>query len=448
MSIFKAYDIRGLVPDELDEKLAEQIGIAFTNILQEETNKTALTLLTARDMRPSGHRLIDALHAGITKAGADVIDINMTTTPMFYYAVGFKNIDGGLVCTASHNPAQYNGFKLVRKQSVPVSADTGIKEIEKRIREKRFRLADKTGTIREETIYAAYAKKILSLAENTDKKLKVAIDAGNGMAGLYIDLFVELGFEIIPLFFRQDGTFPNHEANPLKHETLTTLQKVAKTEKTDFSVAFDGDADRAIFLDETGKIIPADFITALISTKILEKNKGAVIIYDVRSSRIVKETIEQLGGIAIRERVGHSFIKARMRKENSIFGGELSGHYYFETMYTTDNALLACVNVANILRRRNEPLSQLIEPFKKYRQSGEINFRVEDKKTMMQKLADAFSSGEIDWVDGVTVQFDSWWFNVRPSNTEPLLRLNLEASTDAELSERLNELKRILGNPI
>ncbi|MCD4658124.1 MAG: phosphomannomutase/phosphoglucomutase, partial [Planctomycetes bacterium] len=312
MSIYKAYDIRGIVPDELNDHLAEKIGIGFANFMQEEAGKEDRNIVTANCMRGSGKGLLSSLHAGMLKAGANIIHIGLSSTPMFYFAAGFLGVDGGIACTASHNPSQYNGFKMVRAGNRPVSEDSGIREIEKRVADLKFRFGQEQGDIRYSKIFSEYEQKLLGFAKNTDKKLRVAADAANGMAGTYKPILDKLGFELTSMFFEPDGTFPNHEANPLKIENLSAIQAVMLGKQYDFGVAFDGDADRAMFLDESGQVVPADIMTALISQTVLKEHAGSAIVYDVRSSRIVPELVKNLGGTPVRDKVGHSFIKETM----------------------------------------------------------------------------------------------------------------------------------------
>ncbi len=445
MSIYKAYDIRGIVPDELNDRLAEKIGIVFANLMQEEAGKQDVSIVTANDMRDSGIGLLNALHAGMLKAGANIVHIGLSSTPMFYFAAGFLGVDGGIACTASHNPSKYNGFKMVRAGSRPVSEDSGIREIEKRVAERRFRFGQEQGKIKYLKIFDEYEQKLLSFAQNTDKILRVAVDAANGMAGTYKPILDKLGFDLMPMFFELDGAFPNHEANPLKIENLRAIQTEMHENQYNFGVAFDGDADRVMFLDELGEVIPADIMTALISQTVLMEHAGSAIVYDVRSSRIVPELVKILGGTPVREKVGHSFIKETMRKCGSWFSGEFSGHFYWREMYVSDNALLTVIYVANILRESGKNLSELVKPLKKYFHSGELNFRIENKDEMMEKLAEHFNDGNVNRIDGVSVSYPSWWFNVRPSNTEPYLRLTVEAETSEELSEKLLIIKNILS---
>jgi phosphomannomutase len=441
MSIFKAYDIRGTYPDQIDEDAARAIGRAFVKFLG------CARIVVTHDMRTMAPDIRDAFAKGAASMGADVIDGGLASTPMNYFAIGSYGFDAGVQITASHNPAGYIGFKMSRAEAVPISADTGIRDIERMVQD-GVEPGDRTGEITPlEGLRDAYREHVLSFAGEV-KPLRVAIDCANGMGGLEVPLvFPSLPCEVLPLYFELDGTFPNHEANPLKISTLRDLQDLVRREGADLGVAFDGDADRAVFLDEAGEVVTPDLITALVAEEFLRERKGPVI-YDVRSSRVVPERIRELGGTPIRERVGHSFMKARMRKEDAVFAGEYSGHYYFRENYCADSAILATMKVLTILSREGRPFSELVAPLRKYRASGEVNFEVEDKQAKMEELAATFADGAIDWLDGITVSYPRWWFNVRPSNTEPLLRLNLEAETPALFEESYARVLRQLGRPV
>jgi phosphomannomutase len=356
--------------------------------------------------------------------------------------------------TASHNPAQYNGIKMCRTNASPIGLESGLAEIRDRALAAGTEPSTGRGSITEHDVLDAYAAHLLSLAPVQGRRLqpplKVAVDAGNGMAGHTAPaVFGRLGdtVELVPLYFELDGTFPHHEANPLKEENLHDLMHAVKEHHADLGVAFDGDADRAAFVDEHGVPVGSDLMTALIGGELLEREPGKAVLYDLRSSRAVHEYIEEKGGIPVRERVGHSFMKATLRKRDGIFGGELAGHYYFRDHYYADCSLMAVVEVLNMLRKRGQPLSMLVNPLKRYAKSPEINFVVEDKDGMIRQLAERFSDAEIDYLDGITLRYKTWWANVRPSNTEPFLRLVLEASTHDELEKRKHLLFGMLGEP-
>jgi phosphomannomutase len=446
--IFKAYDVRGIYPAQINEDIARQIGNAFQHVLDAEDRALGNTVVVSRDMRSHSEGLEKALIEGITSAGLDVQEIGLATTPMNYFAIGDKRAAGGAQTTASHNPAEYNGFKFSRHGARPVSGDHGIALLEEKVKSGDLPRADKPGQVSQGEIFEDYRKHILSFLKNPEaKRLKVVVDAANGMSTIYKPILEELNIDLIPLYFELDGTFPNHEANPLKEENLHDLMHAVKEHHADLGVSFDGDADRAAFVDEHGMPVGSDLMTALIGGELLEREPGKAVLYDLRSSRAVHEYIEEKGGIPVRERVGHSFMKATLRKRDGIFGGELAGHYYFRDHYHADCALLAVVEVLNMLRKRDQPLSMLVNPLKRYAKSPEINFVVEDKDGMIRQLAERFSDAEIDYLDGITFRYKTWWANVRPSNTEPFLRLVMEASTHDELEKRKHVLFGMLGEP-
>jgi phosphomannomutase len=448
--IFKAYDVRGIYPTEIDEEMARQIGLAFQHVLDDDDRSAGNTVIVSRDMRPHSEPLSRALCEGLQSGGLDVIDIGMATTPMNYFAVGHLKAAGGVQVTASHNPARYNGLKFSKRDAQPVSGDHGIALMERKIAENDLPMAATPGTLESGTIIEAYGPHVLSFLERpTDARpLKVVVDTANGMGAVYRDLLEQTGIELIPLYFELDGSFPNHEANPLKLENLVDLANLVRSSGADLGVSFDGDADRAAFVDEKGEPVGSDLMTALIGGELLSHEPGKHVLYDLRSSRAVDEYIRESGGIPVRERVGHSFMKATLRANQGIFGGELAGHYYFRDNYNADCALLAVVEVLNLLWGTGKSLSELITPLDRYAKSPEINFQVEDKQGKIEMLAERFSDAEIDYLDGITVQYADWWFNVRPSNTEPYLRLVLEAADAAMLAARREELEGLLGSPV
>lgn len=449
MSIFKAYDIRGLVPDELDADLARRIGRAFVTLLD------AKRLVVGRDMRTHSPQIAGAVIEGMRDGGADVLDIGLASTPMTYYAIGSQPCDGGLCVTASHNPGRYNGMKLCREGARPISGATGIADLERMCAEAPPPPVEPRGSVERLDLLDAYADHVASFA-HLEGPVHVAIDAANGMAGYTLPAILERLPEVRSerLYFEPDGTFPNHEANPIKEENLDPVRQLVRTSGAQFGVGFDGDADRCCFVDETGRTVPADLMTALLAREILKRHPGAPIVYDLRSSWAVKEAITEGGGVPIRERVGHSFIKATMRERGAVFGGELSGHFYFAENFTTDSGVLALVSTLNLISKGGPSLSERAADLRRYHATGEINFRVEDKEGAIERLAREFADGRQDRLDGITVEYgdlgdpDWWWFNVRASNTEPLLRLNLEAAT-AELRDRGRErLVALLGKPL
>ncbi len=424
--IFKAYDIRGLFGSTLTESIATDIGRAFVDFLG------ARTVVVGRDMRTHSPAMFDALARGITQQGATVIDVGLCSTPMCYFANGTLGADGSIMITASHNPGEWNGMKMCRESAIPISGPTGIETIEALVQAGNFKPAAATpGSITQHDIAPAYAAHIKSRARFA-RPLRIAVDYANAMgivearalAGLYAEeaLFGEL-----------DGSFPNHEANPLDHETLEPLQHLVRTHGPfDFGIAFDGDADRVGFVDERGDIVPMDLITALIAQTMLKTEAGR-IFYDLRSSKAVKEAIEEAGGEALMSSVGHAFIKRQMRDANALFAGELSGHYYFRENFFAESSALAVIAIGNLVSASAQPLSALIAPLRRYAPSGEINSTVSDVESVFLALRAAFADARFTELDGLTVEYPDWWFNVRASNTEPLVRLNLEAADEASM---------------
>jgi phosphomannomutase len=440
--IFKAYDIRGSYPDELDETMARKIGAAFVRLLN------AQRIVIGRDMRLSASALAKAFIEGAASSGATVTDIGMVTTPLLYYAIIAGRFDGGAMVTASHLPGGMNGVKLCREEAIPLSGDHGLPELERLVYEKPpvQKSHTSTGFYEELDIVDGYIDKLSNFVHNP-KPLKIVVDAGNGMAGPEVfGLFKRFPvWTLIPLYMEPDGKFPHHIANPLLPAATRDLQAMVIQEKADFGVAFDGDADRCGFIDEKGKRIPEDLVTALIAEFLLAKEPGATILYDLRSSRIVPETITRLGGKAVRTRVGHAFIKAKMREENALFAGELSGHYYYRDMGFTDNALFTMIQMLNFLSLKKTPLSDLMHPLQTYYATGEINIKVKDKEAVFAALEANYNDAQQDHLDGLTIVYDTWWFNLRASNTEPLMRLNLEADDSTTKEERKHEVLNIVG---
>jgi len=446
--IFKAYDIRGTYPDQLDETTGFYVGYFFKDLLDEDDLALGPVVVVSRDMRSHSVPLSQAVKNGLRARGMAVIDIGIADTPQNYFATGFLEASGGIQITASHNPAVYNGFKMSRRDAFPISYETGIDRLEALIAATEVP-TDLEPKADEEVrdVFADYTEHILGDLVDTEPRLKLAADAANGMGTLYQPILEHLNLDVTPLYFELDGTFPNHEANPLKQENLVDVENAVKEHGCDFGVSFDGDADRAIIIDEKGNSISADIITGLLAPRFLRDEPGAVIVYDLRSSWSTKEAIEEAGGKALRERVGHSFIKATMREHDSPFGGELAGHFYYRRNYTADSSIGTVIEVLNHMRETGKPLSELVAPLKRYFATGEINFKVEDKDGMIRQLAEVFSDGEIDYLDGITVQFEDWWFNVRPSNTEPYLRMVLEARTLEMMDAKREVLLGYLGTP-
>lgn len=448
MGIFKAYDIRGLYPQELDAALARRIGQAFARLLE------ARRLVVGRDMRTHSPELAQAVGAGMQDAGCDVLDIGLASTPMAYWAIGAHDVDGGLNVTASHNPGQYNGMKLCGRGATPISAANGILDIERACKSKAPPPVEARGRVERREWLADYAQHVARFADLA-RPVELAIDAANGMAAYTLPSILER----VPraraecLFMELDGTFPNHEANPLKEENLVPVQELVRAQGAELGVSFDGDADRCCFVDESGRTVPADLMTALLARDLLARNPGAAVVYDLRSSWVVKEEIERAGGNALRDRVGHSFIKATMRKHGALFGGELSGHFYFRENFTCDSGVIAMLSALNLLSRRPQKLSELARDLRRYHATGEINFHVPDKARAIATLRETFADGRQDELDGITVEYgdlaadDWWWFNVRASNTEPLLRLNLEARKARTRDRRRDQLVALLGEP-
>ncbi len=445
--VFKAYDIRGLYPGEVDERLGFEVGYNFRTILEEEDLACGERVVVSHDMRPSSPKLAAALCDGLRTSGLGVVHIGLATTPMNYFAIGHLGTSGGIQVTASHNPAAYNGFKMSRRTAIPVSSETGIGALEARIREGGPHDAEPRAGIEHADIFAAYTGHVLGFVRRRTPRLKVAVDVANGMATLYRGLLESLDIDLVPLFFGLDGSFPNHEANPLKPENMRDLQRAVREHGCSLGVAFDGDADRAIFVDDGGAIVGADLVTALLAGQILERFPGAPIVYDVRSSWATREAIEAAGGVPVRERVGHSFMKATMRRLDSPFGGELAGHFYYKENYFADSSLITTIEVLNLLRRSGASMSALLQPLRRYAGTGEVNFHVEDKDGMIRRIGEIFGDGRMDTIDGITVEYDDWWFNVRPSNTEPLLRLVMEARDAGTLARARERVLAVLGTP-
>ena len=433
--IFKAYDIRGIYPTDINADIAYAIGRAYI------TFTGAKKVVIGRDMRPHSQQIFDGLSRGITDQGADVIDLGLSSTPQSYFANGTLKADGSVMITASHNPGEWNGMKLCRAGAVPISGATGIMDIQQIVEKRAWGEVSEKGSVSAYDIKAEYAAFLRSFAK-LDRKLKVVIDYANAM-GLYEIAGITDLFDIVPLYDTLDGTFPNHEANPLQTDTLDAIRAKVKETGADFGAAFDGDADRCGFIDDRGEIIPMDLFTALIAQDILSRGP-ATILYDLRSSRAVKECIEANGGRAIQCRVGHAFIKNQMREYDAVFAGELSGHYYFKQNFTAESQGLAMIMLANLICAKNVPVSGLVAPLRKYFSSGEINSKVADVVPVLETLRKKYADGHLFELDGISCEYPEWWFNVRASNTEPLLRLIVEADTAELMAEKRDELLKII----
>ena len=427
-SVIKSYDIRGLVGSEITEEFCRDIGIAFANLVSSKE------IVVGYDMRPSSEKLVASFSAGVRATGTNVVNIGLAATDQLYFATGKLNIPGAMF-TASHNPAQYHGIKLARAGAKPIGSESGLAEIRKALIDNNLPTSSTHGVERKIELLEEYGAHLRSLVDCSDiRRLKVVIDAGNGMAGHTVPRVLgPLNLTIVPMYFELDGTFPNHEANPLDSSTLKDLQHRVVSEGADVGLAFDGDADRCFLVDESGDLVAPSLLTALIAESELAKAPGSTIIYSLISSRIVPEVIKQWGGVASRSKVGHSNIKAQMAETGAIFGGEHSGHFYFRDFWNADSGMLAALYALAALGHSTDStlFSEIIGKYRKYSGSGEINSKVSDVIASMNRVENHFSGeGEVDRLDGLTISSGRWWLNVRPSNTEPLLRLNVEADND------------------
>ena len=439
-SLFKAYDIRGIAPEELTSDIAYRIGRALVVYLEADN------VCVGRDMRVSGPLLTSALIEGIRDQGADVTDIGLISTDGLYFAVGKYGFPAGVMVTASHNPAEYNGFKLCREEARPLSMDQGIGEIRDLVITNAFSDPGRRGDLIERDVTEEFVEHALSMIDlSVIRPYTVAVDAGNGMAGKIVPpVFERLPCTLIPLYFELDGTFPNHEANPIEPENIKDLQATVLTKGADIGIAFDGDADRMFIIDDRGQFVSGDMVTAMVAKAMLEKHPGAPIVYNLICSRTVPEVIEAAGGVPVRSRVGHSFIKALMREHDAIFGGEHSGHFYFRDNWYADSGLIAFLTMLELLSREGTSLSRYLGPLDTRYRSGEVNTEVADIPGTIERVRAAFSDGEIDKLDGMTIEYPTWWFNLRASNTQPLLRLNVEADDPEELRLRLNDVLEVV----
>jgi phosphomannomutase len=441
--VFKAYDVRGVYPTELDEEGAYAVGRAYVE--QFEPRRIAV----GRDMRLSSPAMARATIEGAAEGGADIVDIGLVGTEMLYFAVGELGLDGGIAVTASHNPKEYTGMKIVRRGALPVGGDSGLAEI----RERAVAGFDTSPSLRQEQVsehdvWPGYVQRVLSFIDiGIIRPLRVVIDAANGMAGAMLPPVLErLPIDARPYFFEPDGTFPNHEPNPLLPENRELIVAKVLEEGAELGVAFDGDADRCFFVDDTGEFVPGDFVTALLAESILEKEPGGKIIYDVRASWAVPETIERAGGVPLVNRVGHAFIKHRMREEGALFGGEVSGHYYFRDFCQADSGVIPFLLMLELISRRGRALSEVLRPYReRYFLTGELNTPVADVALKLHELKERFAdSGRVSHLDGISIEADDWHMNVRPSNTEPLLRLNLEARSEDLMERKRDEVLSVI----
>jgi phosphomannomutase len=439
--VFKAYDVRGLYPTELDEDGAYAIGRAYVE--QFEPRRIAV----GRDMRLSAPTMAAAAIRGAADGGADVLDLGMVGTEMVYFAVGELGLDGGIEVTASHNPKEYTGMKIVRRGALPVGGDSGLMEVRERAAA-GFDESARAGDVSEYDIWPGYVERVLSFVDvDAIRPLRVVIDAANGMAGVMLPPILErLPIDAVPYYFEPDGTFPNHEPNPLLPENREFIIEKTRAEGADFGVAFDGDADRCFFVDDTGDFVPGDFVTTLLAESVLAKEPGAKVIYDLRASWAVPETIERSGGVPLINRVGHAFIKHRMRQEGAAFGGEVSGHYYFRDFSQADSGVVPFLLMLELVSKRDRRLSELLQPLReRYFITGELNTPVPDVAVKLQELKERFGGeGTVSHLDGISVDAEDWHMNVRPSNTEPLLRLNLEARSRDLMERKRDEVLEVI----
>ncbi len=453
-TIFKVDNIIGIYPEQIDEEGAWKVGCATARFLRsllsgyERGQAKAQSLCVGRDMRTHSESLTKALIKGMNSTGTNVIDIGMVDTPQMYFAINHLGTCGGVQVTASHNQAKYNGFKISGLHAKPVGADTGLKDIKHVATALLHTKGTGNGSVQKRDLTGEYRNHVLKFLRPNIKKIKVAVDAFNGMAGKMIPaLFRNLPVEIVPLNFEHTGKF-KHDPNPLVRKYLTEVKRAVKQNKCDFGVCFDGDADRLMMVDEKGRPISCDLLTAMMVPYFLEKKPRSVVVYDLRSSRVVREEILKYGGTPRRERVGHAYMKKAMRDSHAVFGSELSGHFYYSDNYYTDSAMITLVHVMNIVSKAGVPISKLIEPLQRYSCSGELNFEIKDKQAKINEIAKRYSDGRIDYLDGVTVGYKDWWFNCRPSNTEPLLRLIVEAESKELFEEKLSEITEYLSETV
>ena len=449
-SIFKAYDVRGLYGEQIDEDVAYGIGRAFARVLAQLEDKPAQALEVGlgHDMRLAAPELSARYAQGLRDEGADVIDIGLAATEMLYFTVGSRDLDGGLACTASHNPKGYTGAKLVKRGAIALSGDSGIGELRDIVTQEGDLgpAIEPPGAVREVDVDDDFRQAVLRFIEPEKiQPMKVVLDGGNGMAGPMVGpILDDFPIQQVQTYWEPDGEFPDHEPNPLLEENRRFIVEKLLAEKADLGIAWDGDADRCFFIDDTGEFVAGDFLTALLARSICAKEPGARILYDVRASRAVRDVVEAAGGTADVNRVGHAFFKTRMRDEGAAFGGEVSGHYYFRDFYCADSGTIPALLILELLSERGAKMSELLQPLRdRYFISGEINSEVEDQPGKMEEVAERYSDGDLSRLDGVSVDYHGWHFNVRPSNTEPLLRLNLESLVSREHMEQRRD--EVLG---
>lgn len=445
-AIFKAYDVRGVYPDELDESVARRVGNAFVGFTG------AARVLVARDARPSGEALVAAFTEGATLAGADVVDLGIGSTDLVYFASGHFDAPGAMF-TASHNPARYNGIKLCRAGAAPVGQETGLDQIKAAVADGLLERGEEQGSVEHVDVLGQFVAHVHSFVDiGALRPLRVVADTANGVGGLVVPaVFADLPFELTVLFGELDGTFPNHPADPIQPENLKDLQRAVLDARADVGLAFDGDADRVFLVDDLAQPLSGSLTTSMVAASILRAQPDGApeadrtVVHNLICSKAVPEIVRELGGVPVRTRVGHSFIKQVMAETGAIFGGEHSGHYYFRDNYRADSGLIAAMIVLQMLSRADEPLSELRKPFERYAASGEINRRVDDPAAVVEQVAAAYAGTDQDRLDGLTVDHGDWWFNLRPSNTEPLLRLNLEAPDPTACAERTAEVLAHIG---
>ena len=441
--VFKAYDVRGVYPTELDEEGAYRVGRAYVEEFEPRT------IAVGRDMRLSSPAMAAAAIDGAADGGADVLDLGLVGTEMVYYAVGDLGLDGGVCVTASHNPRDYTGMKIVRRGARPVGGDSGLDRVARRAAS-GFGEVTTRGSVREEDVWEGFVAKVLSFVDEASfRPLKIVVDAANGMAGTMLPPVLERlpQLDVVRCYFEPDGSFPNHEPNPLLPENRAFIVERTRAEGAQLGVAYDGDADRCFFVDDTGQFVPGDFVTALLAQAMLAKEPGGKVIYDVRASWAVPRVIEEAGGVPLINRVGHAFIKERMRKDDALFGGEVSAHYYFRDFTQADTGVVPFLVMLELLSQADRPLSELLAPYReRYFLTGEINTLVADVALKLQEIKERYTreGGRISHLDGISVDFDDWHFNVRPSNTEPLLRLNLEALSETLMEEKRDEVLELI----
>ncbi len=440
-AIFKSYDVRGIYPDQLNDDLAYKIGRCFVPLLE------AKNVAVGRDMRESGESLFEAFARGACEAGGDVLDVGRVSTDALYFAVGKYKLDGGVMITASHNPAGYNGMKFTRSQAQAISLDTGLAQIRDWIASGTLPPAARArGQITRREILDEFAAHCLSFIDPVQiKPFKIAIDAGNGMAGETVPhVFKHLPCEVVPLYFELNGSFPNHPASPIEPENMADLQAAVRKHGCDLGAAFDGDADRMFIVDEKGDLIDGSTVTALVALNTLKRHPGSKILYNLICSRSVPELIKANGGIPIRSQVGHSLIKHTMREQDVIFGGEHSGHFYFRDNWYADSGMIALMQCLELFSEANKPVSEFITPIDTRFRSGEINTEVKNVQGKMREIEEFYKGAQVDHLDGITISYPDWWLNVRPSNTEPLLRLNVEGDTRELMQKHRDEALRLI----